>query len=55
MSESTESDVDVVDEVVEPAKRGSLLRDPPPPPGYVDPIERSEVLEKGLSPSERES
>ena len=55
MSESTEADVDVVDEGVEPAKSGPLLRDPPPPPGYVDPIERSELLEKGVSPSERES
>lgn len=24
---------------------GPLLRDPPPPPGYVDPIEESDVLE----------
>ena len=55
MSEPTESDVDVVVEVVEPTRTAPLLRDPPPPPGYVDPIERSELLEKGLSASERES
>ncbi len=23
-----------------------LLRDPPPPPGYVNPVEQSEVLER---------
>ena len=34
--------LDVPDE--EPA--GPLLRDPPPPPGYVNPVEQSEVLER---------
>ena len=28
----------------EPAR--PLLRDPPPPPGYVNPVEQSELLEQ---------
>jgi hypothetical protein len=26
-----------------------LLRDPPPPPGYTDPVEQSEVLEQAFT------
>lgn len=29
-----------------------LLRDPPPPPGYVNPVEQSEVLEQPSTTSE---
>jgi hypothetical protein len=29
---------------------GPLLRDPPPPPGYVNPVEQSEVLEQPFVP-----
>jgi hypothetical protein len=32
------------------ADDGPLLRDPPPPPGYVDPLEGSEALEHLSSP-----
>ena len=28
---------------------GPLLRDPPPPPGYSNPVEESEVLEEPFS------
>lgn len=27
-----------------------LLRDPPPPPGYVNPLEQSELLEQPFLP-----
>ena len=26
-------------------RAGPLLRDPPPPPGYVDPLDESQILE----------
>lgn len=35
------------DEQAEPVTRVPLLRDPPPPPGYVDPLQRSETLGTG--------
>jgi len=28
---------------------GPLLRDPPPPPGYINPLEESELLEEPFS------
>jgi hypothetical protein len=31
---------------------GPLLRDPPPPPGYVNPVEQSEVLEQPFLPGD---
>ena len=40
-------------EPFEDPERGSdepLLRDPPPPPGYVDPIEQSDVLRDPFVP-----
>lgn len=33
------------DDPWEPEPTGPLLRDPPPPPGYVDPIDQSDLLE----------
>ena len=33
-------------EVPDEQPAGPLLRDPPPPPGYVNPVEQSEVLEQ---------
>jgi len=30
-----------------------LLRDPPPPPGYSNPVEESEVLEEPFSAADR--
>ena len=29
-----------------------LLRDPPPPPGYINPLEQSELLEQLSSPAD---
>lgn len=45
-------DVEVTEEQPEPEQTGPLLRDPPPPPGYVDPLEESELLEEGLPASD---
>ena len=33
-------------ELDEPGPRGPLLRDPPPPPGYTDPVAESALLEE---------
>ena len=33
---------------------GPLLRDPPPPPGYVNPVEGSELLEEPFASEEPE-
>lgn len=43
----TEVDPEPVEEPQQPlAHRGPLLRDPPPPPGYTNPVEESELLEE---------
>jgi len=47
MSESPDPEVDVAEEPAGSEKAGPLLRDPPPPPGYVDPLEQSELLDEG--------
>jgi hypothetical protein len=38
---------------VEPEPPGPLLRDPPPPPGYTNPVEQSDLLDSPFA-SERE-
>lgn len=47
------SDVDL-DHSEDPDERPTppLLRDPPPPPGYTNPLEQSEVLEELFSPAD---
>ena len=35
-----------------PRATGPLLRDPPPPPGYINPLEQSELLEQLSSPAD---
>lgn len=47
MGESTDPEVHAAEEPAESETPGPLLRDPPPPPGYVDPIEQSELLDEG--------
>ena len=47
MSERTDRQDERMEERAEPATTVPLLRDPSPPPGYVDPIKQSELLAHG--------
>ena len=51
MSQSIDRDAKGAEGKPEPQEPGPLPRDPPPPPGYVDPLEQSEILEEGLPAS----
>jgi hypothetical protein len=39
------------DQTAQEPPRAPLLRDPPPPPGYTNPVEESDVLEDPFSAS----
>jgi len=41
-------------EKLEAEPAGPLLRDPPPPPGYVNPVEESEFLKEPFASEEPE-
>jgi len=41
--------VDDAQEPTDPAVPQPLLRDPPPPPGYTNPLEESDLLEELFS------
>ena len=51
----TEGDpVVAAEERLEAEPSGPLLRDPPPPPGYVNPLDESELLEEPFASEEPE-
>ena len=49
MADVEDEHVDDPEESLDAEPSGPLLRDPPPPPGYVNPVEQSELLEEPFS------
>ena len=54
MPDIDERGVVAPNEQLEADPSGPLLRDPPPPPGYVNPVEESEFLEEPFATREPE-
>ncbi len=50
MAEVAEEHVDDPGEALDLESSGPLLRDPPPPPGYTNPVEENELLEEPFAP-----
>ena len=49
MGDVHQHSVDDAQEPADPALPQPLLRDPPPPPGYTNPLEESDLLEELVS------
>ena len=49
MGDVHQHSVDGAQEPADPALPQPLLRDPPPPPGYRNPLEESDLLEEVIS------
>jgi hypothetical protein len=49
MGDVQQQPVEDAQEAADPALPRPLLRDPPPPPGYTNPLEESDLLEELFS------
>ena len=52
MADAGDDHDDPLERTTEPQPPGPLPRDPPPPPGYVDPLQESELLDQPFAPEQ---